>query len=139
MLIGVAVLIMIAAGTGVYLSTSSQYTNPQTSSGSSGTGNLEATVGTVREITVNGMEYGFSPPLITVKRGETVRIIFKNVGTTGHNFVIPGLGISTPITIPGTSAAVTFKSDEAGTFPIEFMCTVPGHRERGMFGQIIVQ
>lgn len=37
---------------------------------------------------------------------------------------------------PGTTATVLFTPTEAGVF--EFACTIPGHKEAGMVGKLVV-
>src|SRR5690606_5913354 len=45
----------------------------------------------VRELTVEGFEYGFDPGEITLSRGDTVRVVFRNTGTIEHDVTIPDL------------------------------------------------
>jgi plastocyanin len=90
----------------------------------------------VRGFTVEGSEFSFSPTSIAVNRGDRIRITFKNVGSVGHNFVIGDLNVSTAVIQPGDSATVEFTANTSGTFA--FWCSVPGHREAGMEGQLIV-
>jgi plastocyanin len=49
----------------------------------------------IREFTVVGNEFSFSPSSISVSAGERVKIIFKNEGKAPHNLVIQGLNIKT--------------------------------------------
>lgn len=92
----------------------------------------------VRTVTVSATEFSFSPSEIKASAGETLEIVLTNDGTVGHNFAIPELGVSTPVIEPGqqTSLTVTLP-DRSITFESE--CTVPGHKERGMVGRIVVQ
>lgn len=93
--------------------------------------------GEVREISVEGEEFGFSPSGITVSEGETVRVTFTNVGTFPHNFVIDELGVATETIQPGETDTVEFTANESGTFA--FYCSVGNHREQGMEGDLEVE
>jgi len=90
----------------------------------------------VRELTVEGFEYGFDPGEITLSRGDTVRVVFRNTGTIEHDFTIPDLDVATPVVNPGEEATVEFMVRERGTF--RYLCTVPGHNELGMNGTLRV-
>lgn len=89
------------------------------------------------EITVSGSEFMFDPATITAKKGETLKITFKNVGKYPHNFTIADLNVSTKTIQPGESDIVTFTADKAGTFG--YMCTVDSHADKGMKGTLTVQ
>jgi len=90
--------------------------------------------GEVKEFTIEGSEFKYTPASITVSKGDSVKIIFKNVGTAGHNFVIGDLGVSTRVISAGSTETVEFTADKSGTFA--FYCSVPGHRSAGMEGQV---
>ena len=89
-----------------------------------------------REIRVEGSEFSFSPSSITVKAGEKVRITFVNVGQAPHDFTIDELGIKTSVLAPGQSETLTFTAPSTGTF--SFYCSVAGHRQAGMEGDLEV-
>ena len=97
----------------------------------------EATIPAVREFTVFGDEYSFSPSSITVKAGEQVKITFKNTGRANHNLVVEGLGISTKTIGGGKSDMIEFAAPASGTYT--FFCSVSGHRAAGMKGSLIVE
>ncbi len=92
--------------------------------------------GEVKEFIVEGSEFKFSPAAITVSKGDSVKVTFKNVGSTGHNFVVGDLGVSTSVISPGTTETVDFIASRSGTFA--FYCSVPGHRAAGMEGQVVI-
>ncbi len=96
----------------------------------------QISAGAVKEFTIDGKEFSFAPPNITVNKGDTVRITFRNVGNIGHNFGISALGIRSRTISAGASDTVEFVATESGTF--EFDCSVPGHRESGMVGKLVV-
>jgi probable HAF family extracellular repeat protein len=77
----------------------------------------------------------FEPRQVTIaaNTGATVRLV--NEGAAPHSFVIDELGISVSLA-PGESADVVINA-VAGTY--EFYCDVPGHREAGMVGVLVVE
>ncbi len=90
----------------------------------------------VREFTVSGGNYFFSPNNLTVKKGDTVKIIFKN--TNGfHDFRIDELEVATSRIRSGTEETITFVASKSGSF--EYYCSVGGHRTLGMKGILTVQ
>ena len=95
------------------------------------------TTGSSNVITVEGSEFTLNPSEITLNEGETVTIIFKNVGTIAHNFTIGELGVATDTIPPGETAEITFTPTKSGSFA--FWCSVPGHREAGMEGLLGVR
>lgn len=91
----------------------------------------------VREITVEGQEFSFSPGSITVTEGERIRLTFTNVGSFPHNFIVDELGIATQTIPPGGSDTIEFTSNQSGTF--SFYCSVGNHRELGMEGTLDIE
>ena len=92
--------------------------------------------GEVKEFTISGRNFSFSPSVIRVNQGDTVRVIFENTGGT-HDFVIDEFDVATAQIQGGQSETVTFVADQAGTF--DFYCSVGQHRANGMEGQLIVE
>ena len=95
-----------------------------------------APTGPVKEFTISGTEYSFSPSSITVSTGERVKITFQNSGGAPHNLAIEGLGVSTKTIGSGKTDVVEFTALQSGTFT--FFCSVPGHAAAGMVGDMIV-
>ncbi|SFN29084.1 plastocyanin/azurin family copper-binding protein [Variovorax sp. OV329] len=98
----------------------------------------------------------FSPSAITVKRGETVKIVATNRGRLLHEIVIgtpdelskhadmmrkfPGMEHDAPYMAhvkPGGRGEVVWQFTKAGEF--QFACLVPGHFEAGMVGKVTVK
>jgi nitrosocyanin len=90
-----------------------------------------------REITVSGNEYSFVPSSLNLKKGETVKVTFKNVGALPHDLVVDELGLKTKVVKGGDTDTVTFTADKTGTF--EMYCSVGNHRAQGMKGPVQVQ
>ena len=93
-------------------------------------------VGIVREVTVTGNNFSFSPSEIRVKRGDTVRVLFKNANGT-HDWRLEGYSIGTKVLSAGAQETVEFVADKTGTF--EYFCSVGPHRAMGMVGNLIVE
>lgn len=98
----------------------------------------------------------FTPDVVKVKAGETVRFLVKNAGKIAHEMVIgtadelkehademrkmPGMQHVEPNTIAlksGQQGRIIWQFDKPGT--IGFACLVPGHMEAGMVGKIEVE
>src|SRR4029077_1440857 len=89
----------------------------------------------VHELTVSGSNFKFEPSTLTVKKGETVKITFKNTGGT-HDFVIDQFKVATSRIQGGAQETVQFVADKTGSF--EYYCSVGTHRQMGMKGTLVV-
>ena len=89
------------------------------------------------EIIVEGGEFKFTPSEITVKKGEKVKLTFKNAGTFPHDFTIADLAVATKRINPGEEDTVEFTPEVAGEY--EFICSVSNHEEQGMTGTLTVE
>lgn len=90
----------------------------------------------VKEFTVAGQNFSFFPSAMIVKKGDTVKIVFKNGGGI-HDFVIDEFRTATKRIGSGQEDFVQFVADKTGTF--EYYCSVDGHRALGMKGILTVQ
>lgn len=100
------------------------------------------------------MEY--VPSRVEVKRGEQIRFVLKNAGELAHEFVLattaenlkhaelmkkyPEMEHDDPNSKtlqPKAGAEIVWRFTKRGTF--EFGCLIPGHREAGMTGTIVVK
>jgi plastocyanin len=90
----------------------------------------------VKTFTVTGQNFSFAPATLTVKKGDTVRIVFKN--TSGfHDLKIDEFKVATKQIQGGQEETVEFIADKAGSF--EYYCSVGNHRAMGMQGTLVVQ
>ena len=89
----------------------------------------------VKKFTVEGSNYKFMPNILSVKKGDNVTIVFKNVGGT-HNFRIDEFDVATKQIKGGAEETVQFVADEVGSF--EYYCSVGTHRAMGMKGMLTV-
>lgn len=92
--------------------------------------------GEIKEFTIDGTNFAFSPSSITVNKGDTVKINFKDDDGI-HNLTIDGYDVNTGTLSAGKMTVVQFVASQSGTF--EYYCAVDGHKEKGMVGTLIVQ
>ena len=97
----------------------------------------------------------FTPPSLTVKRGDTVKFVVRTSGKVKHEMVIgtmkelkahaemmkrhPGMEHDEPYmahVAPGRTKTMAWRFTNAGEF--QFGCLMPGHFEAGMVGHIRV-
>ena len=90
----------------------------------------------IKTFTVEGKPYSFSLLAITVNKGDTVKITFKNMEGF-HDFVIDEFNVRTKQIKAGESEEISFVADKTGAF--EFYCSVGTHRQMGMKGTLTVQ
>ena len=98
----------------------------------------------------------FIPNKIEIKTGEQVRFVIRNNGDLDHEIVLatlqdnlkhaeemrknPDMEHDDPNAkrlMPKKTGEIVWKFTKAGTF--DFSCLIPGHREAGMFGTIVVK
>ncbi|TSC89143.1 MAG: plastocyanin [Parcubacteria group bacterium Gr01-1014_3] len=89
----------------------------------------------VKEFTITTSNFKFSESMMTVKKGDTVKITVKNMDGF-HDFVIDEFGVATKKLQAGQEETLTFIADKAGSF--EFYCSVGSHRKMGMKGTLTV-
>jgi uncharacterized cupredoxin-like copper-binding protein len=100
------------------------------------------------------MEY--VPSRVEVKRGEQIRFVLKNAGELAHEFILastadnlkhaelmkkyPEMEHDDPNSKtlqPKAGTEILWRFTKRGTF--EYGCLIPGHREAGMTGTIVVK
>ena len=98
----------------------------------------------------------FIPDTLKIRKGEQVRFQLRNNGEVDHEFVVatmeenlkhmkemeknPDMEHDDPNARrvkPKKTAEIVWQFTKAGTF--DFSCLIPGHRQAGMFGTIIVE
>jgi len=98
----------------------------------------------------------FTPAALTVRRGETVRLVVHNGGKQLHELVLgtsaelqahaelmrkfPGMEHDEPHMThvqPGRDGSIVWQFTQAGEF--SFACLIPGHFEAGMVGKVVVR
>jgi uncharacterized cupredoxin-like copper-binding protein len=83
--------------------------------------------------TVDMTEFAFTPNELTVPANTDVTITLVNKGVVSHDFVIGDPSFSSPLVDPGKTGTVTVNLP-AGKY--EFTCTIEGHADAGMYGDI---
>jgi plastocyanin len=86
-------------------------------------------------IEVSASNYEFSPDVIQVENGQTVRIVLTSTQGT-HDWVVDEFSAATALVLAGNTRAVDFVADQTGEF--EFYCSVENHRALGMVGTLTV-
>jgi len=76
----------------------------------------------------------FEPKEVTIPANTGVTVILPNDGAAAHNFSIDELGID--IDLPVGETQKTVINAPAGKY--QYYCNVPGHKEAGMVGTLIV-
>ena len=89
----------------------------------------------VKQFTVRGGNFSYTPKTLSVKKGDTVQITFIN-DEGFHDFVLDEFSVRTKQINANEQEIVTFVADKAGTF--EFYCSVGKHREMGMKGTLVI-
>jgi outer membrane protein assembly factor BamB/uncharacterized cupredoxin-like copper-binding protein len=87
-------------------------------------------------VTVQAGDLFFDPDQLTVPADTDVTITLTNGGGVVHNLYQPDVDRKTPDLAPGESGDVVINLP-AGTY--QFWCTVPGHKDAGMTGTLIVE
>ena len=120
----------------------------------------EAAEGPVFEVTLDAEEWLFEPAVLEVPVGHLVELSLVNNGIVEHDVEVVGVpvedikvvgagegherlggghhdeGVIAAHAEPGTTATVVFTAIEVGEY--EFACTIPGHKEAGMVGKLVV-
>jgi uncharacterized cupredoxin-like copper-binding protein len=98
----------------------------------------------------------FSPAMLNVRKGETIRFVVKNSGRIKHEMVLGSMAElkehaammqqmpemehadANMVTVePGKAGEIVWQFSKAGKF--DFACLQPGHFEAGMKGQLVVK
>ncbi|MCS7236610.1 MAG: cupredoxin domain-containing protein [Armatimonadota bacterium] len=88
-------------------------------------------------VKVTAKEFAFEPRELKVKAGQPVKLVLENKGVIEHDIVLEKLGVKTAVIPPGKSVEVTFTPKAKGRYPV--VCSVPGHKEAGMTGTLVVE
>lgn len=90
----------------------------------------------VKAFNLQNKALSFDVKEIKVKKGDTVKVTFKVTQGT-HDFVVDEFSTRTELLKVGQEETVEFIADKTGSF--EYYCSMPGHREAGMKGTLIVE
>lgn len=81
-------------------------------------------------------EFKYSPTQLQVPAGSPFKLTVKNAGAVEHDFTITAKSVNVLVK-PGASAEREIAALEAGTY--EIFCSIPGHKEAGMVGKLVVK
>jgi uncharacterized cupredoxin-like copper-binding protein len=88
------------------------------------------------EIRIVSSEFRFTPPKVKVLAGRSVAIVLDNTGgETEHEVFFPASGFRLQAK-PGETVRKITVFEKPGQYT--FACDLPGHREAGMAGTLIV-
>lgn len=96
---------------------------------------VDPTPASVKEFSVEGGMFYFTPKTMTVNKGDTVRITFTNKEGT-HDWKLDEFNAATKVLKAGESQTIEFVASTSGSF--EYYCSVGTHRQMGMKGTLIV-
>jgi len=83
----------------------------------------------------NGQQSAPGAPIdVPVAAGQTITI--PNEGAAAHDFVVDDWGIQVHLD-PGQSGTAQVPADATGTH--KFYCSIPGHEQAGMVGNLVIQ
>lgn len=88
-----------------------------------------------RTITVNAGSFEFDPATLEIEAGEAIEIELT-AEDAEHDFVIDELDAHVRADA-GDTATGGFTAEEPGTYT--YYCSVAGHRQAGMEGELVVQ
>lgn len=92
-------------------------------------------------IRIKASEFKFAPAALSMRAGEATRIELENDGAVEHALIVAapdGKGDWIHLHAMASSTdAGTFRIDQPGKYRV--LCTVQGHTEAGMVGELVVQ
>jgi plastocyanin len=88
------------------------------------------------EVRIVSTEFRFSPATVLVAAGRVVTLVLDNSGAeTEHGLFVPGLGFRLQAKA-GEIARKNILVEKPGKY--DYNCDLPGHRDAGMTGTLIV-
>lgn len=86
---------------------------------------------------VGGEIDGLINPDLEVQSGDLVSVKIESSDGIPHDFAIPDLNVQSQlVTGKDASTHMVFEIKDTGDF--SYFCTVPGHRQAGMEGRLII-
>lgn len=86
--------------------------------------------------TISTVDLAFKPKALSIPANTDVELVVTNEGKLPHDFVIGQLGISSGGLNAGDSVTIPLNA-APGTY--QFQCSVPGHKQAGMFGTLTAE
>src|SRR3546814_10853435 len=76
-------------------------------------------------------------PELKVPEGSVVAITVINGDGAMHDVAVPAFNAQSDNLVGvGSATTIVFRANKAGTF--EYVCTIPGHKAAGIFGELVV-
>ena len=89
------------------------------------------------EVRIVSTEFGYAPAKVVVIAGRAVTLVLDNSGAeTEHDFFVPAFGFRLQAKAGETERKSTV-FEKPGEY--EYSCDLPGHRDAGMKGTLIVR
>jgi plastocyanin len=88
-----------------------------------------------REVKVEASNFEFDPDKITIDAQEEIALDLKS-NDNPHDFAVEGLGLIADVGA-GDDSVQRLRIDQPGSYT--FFCTLPGHRDGGMEGTLVVR
>jgi len=89
------------------------------------------------EVRIVSTEFGYAPAKVMVIAGRAVTLVLDNSGAeTEHNLFVPAFGFRLQAKA-GETARKSTVFEKPGEY--EYSCDLPGHRDAGMKGTLIVR
>src|SRR5216684_3592484 len=93
--------------------------------------------GKLAYIGVGGAIEGIVNPALKIDSNAVVQITLVNGDGAEHDIVVPNFSAKSDHVVgKGSSAVIVFRANKNGSFA--YFCSIPGHRQAGMEGQISV-
>jgi len=94
-----------------------------------------------KTVNVEASEFAFNPNTFSGTVGQKITFKINNKGTVDHNFVIltadGSQELAKTVVKVGSSATLEFTPSAAGDYQVD--CNLPGHKEAGMIGKLVVK
>ncbi len=129
--------VLAVAGCGGGSDNSKQASTPATTPTPAQKQKTTPATGGKKAATIGETEFKLTPSTANVAAGA-VTITAKNAGTTVHNLEVEGKGVEkkTADLQPGSSGTLKLNL-KPGTY--EMYCAIPGHKQSGMVGKVVVK
>jgi plastocyanin len=115
--------------------TSTQTVGPSASSSPAAQGSPAGSTAGIR-VAIEMQDIKFRPTEITIPANTAVTVDLANTGAAIHNFNVDDLDVHSGDYEAGEEGSVTIT---AAPGEYEFHCSIPGHKEAGMVGKLIVR
>jgi plastocyanin/mono/diheme cytochrome c family protein len=108
-----------------------------TGGGDQGASTPEASAAGGTTFEIEMVDIAFTQTELHVPANTEITINLVNNGASTHTFDIVELGVDSGEYASGQTGSVTFNTGEPGTY--QYYCAIPGHKEAGMVGTLIVE